>query len=161
MGCFNILNAAYDILFYNVRRKINCGNACYYSVKKLIIPSTFHWMLRVCNYIFYSTLNSSHLTLNCFLSILFLGVFATECCRSLPISSALPICMQQLENSWMDFHEIWYWEVLLKFVCTFQCWLKSDDNNGHFTWRPTHTLEYEINPAVLILWDGSIKIPFI
>jgi hypothetical protein len=45
--------------------------------------------------------------------------------------------MGQLESGWTDFHEIWYWEVLLKSVDTFQFWLKSDNNNVHFTWRPT------------------------
>jgi hypothetical protein len=43
----------------------------------------------------------------------------------------------------MDFHEIWHWEVLLKFVSTFQFWSKLDNNNGLFMWKPT---------GVSVLW---------
>jgi hypothetical protein len=43
------------------------------------------------------------------------------------------ICMKQPESSWMDFHEIWYLGVLLKFVSALQFWLKSDRYDGHFT----------------------------
>jgi hypothetical protein len=43
----------------------------------------------------------------------------------------------------MDFREIWYWAaVLLKFVYKFQFWLRSDNNNGHFIWRPTCVSAY-------------------
>jgi hypothetical protein len=35
----------------------------------------------------------------------------------------------------MYFHWIWNRGVLLNFIDTFQFWLKSDNNNGHFTWR--------------------------
>jgi hypothetical protein len=37
----------------------------------------------------------------------------------------------------MDFHEIWYWAVILKFVDTFQLWSKFSNNNKHFPQRPT------------------------
>jgi hypothetical protein len=37
----------------------------------------------------------------------------------------------------MDFYIIMYWNVSLKFVDIFQFWLKSDKNDGHFTWRLT------------------------
>jgi hypothetical protein len=47
-----------------------------------------------------------------------------------------PVYPSKLQNHWMDFHKIWYWGVLLKCICTFQFWLKSNNNNGHFTWWP-------------------------
>jgi hypothetical protein len=60
------------------------------------------------------------------------------CTRHTPASDVCPSAhMCQLDYCWMDFHEILYWGVSLKFVDKFQFWLKSDDNNGHFTWTPT------------------------
>jgi hypothetical protein len=45
-----------------------------------------------------------------------------------------PVCLikSDLENSWTGFHEVWYSEVLLQLVSTFQFWLESDNNNRHF-----------------------------
>jgi hypothetical protein len=37
----------------------------------------------------------------------------------------------------MCFRENQYCEILLKFIDTFLFWLKSDNNNGHFTLTPT------------------------
>jgi hypothetical protein len=37
----------------------------------------------------------------------------------------------------MDFHELWYWGVLIKFANIFQFWCRSGNNKRHFTWRPT------------------------
>jgi hypothetical protein len=50
-----------------------------------------------------------------------------------PIFAPFPLCMKQLENGETDFYEIQYLEVMLKFVETFQFWLKSGKKNGHFT----------------------------
>jgi hypothetical protein len=44
----------------------------------------------------------------------------------------LSVLLKQLENPWTDFHEILYFEVLLKFVDTTQFWLILN-NNGHWT----------------------------
>jgi hypothetical protein len=40
--------------------------------------------------------------------------------------------MEQFKNHKIDFHEIQYCGVILKFVNTFQFWLKSVNNNNHF-----------------------------
>jgi hypothetical protein len=40
--------------------------------------------------------------------------------------------MEHLGSHWTDFHEIWHLSIFRKFV------LKSDKNNGHFTWRPEY-----------------------
>jgi hypothetical protein len=55
---------------------------------------------------------------------------------------SLSICpsvhMEQLSFLWTDFHEIWYSNIIWKFVKRIQVSLKSDKNNRYFTWRPTH-----------------------
>ena len=43
--------------------------------------------------------------------------------------------MEQLGSHSMDFHEIWYSSIFWKYVQKIQVSLKSDKNNGHFTWR--------------------------
>lgn len=45
----------------------------------------------------------------------------------------LSLCMWQLKNDWLDFHEVWYWIDSLKFVDTFQFFTEVK----HFTWRST------------------------
>ena len=45
--------------------------------------------------------------------------------------------MEQLGYLWTDFHEIWY-EYFRKPVEKIQVSLKSDKNNGYFTWRPIY-----------------------
>jgi hypothetical protein len=45
--------------------------------------------------------------------------------------------MQTTNEQLTDFHEISYERIVLKTIRTFQILLKSDKNNGHFTWKPT------------------------
>lgn len=45
----------------------------------------------------------------------------------------LPICLLVATNNcWVDFHEVWYYGVLLKLVDTFQFGEKSDNCNRHY-----------------------------
>jgi hypothetical protein len=46
------------------------------------------------------------------------------------------LCVEQLGFHLMNFHEIWYFSILKKTVKKIQVSLKSDKNNGSFTWRP-------------------------
>jgi hypothetical protein len=68
--------------------------------------------------------------------------FVTRSCKNAPISFVLSVCpfvclsAYQLLNGEMDFHEMRYWRVVLKFYSLFQIWLKSVYSNGHFTWTP-------------------------
>lgn len=48
------------------------------------------------------------------------------------IASYVSLFMCQLDNSWTDYHEIWYWEVLLESVHKFQFRYKSDKNKETF-----------------------------
>ena len=47
-----------------------------------------------------------------------------------------PVPKEQLSSHWTDFHEFWYLSVFRKYVEEIEVSLKSDKNNGYFTWRP-------------------------
>ena len=46
--------------------------------------------------------------------------------------------MKQPGSHWTDFHEIWYLSIFRKSIEEIQVSLKSDNNNGCFTWRPIY-----------------------
>ena len=46
--------------------------------------------------------------------------------------------MEKISSHWMDFYQIWYLSIFWKSVEKIQVSLKSDKNNGHFTWWPIH-----------------------
>jgi hypothetical protein len=58
------------------------------------------------------------------------------------VSVCLSVCpsvrMEQLGTHWTDFHYIWHLSVFRKSVKKIQVSLKSDKNNGYFTWRPIY-----------------------
>ena len=56
------------------------------------------------------------------------------------LASSLPsVRMELLGPHRADFHEIWYLRIFFrKSVEQFQVSLKSDKNNGYFTWRPIY-----------------------
>ena len=63
--------------------------------------------------------------------------------------------VEQLGSPWTDFHEIWYLIIFRKLVEEIRVSLKSDMNNGYFTWRPIYIF---IIPRSFILrmrniWD--------
>jgi hypothetical protein len=58
-------------------------------------------------------------------------------CPSVRPSVCLSVRTGKLKNGWTDFHKVWYWGVLLKFVGAFQFCLTSISNNGHFILIPT------------------------
>jgi hypothetical protein len=49
--------------------------------------------------------------------------------------------MKQHDFHWKDFHKIWYYNIFPKPVEKIQFLLKSDKNNGYFTWRPMHSYD--------------------
>jgi len=49
------------------------------------------------------------------------------------------VCMEQLSSLWTVFCEIWYLSILRKSVEKIQVPLKSDKNNGYFTWKYIYT----------------------
>ena len=46
-----------------------------------------------------------------------------------------PVRLYERGHHWTDLREIWYGELLWKYVKKVQIWLKSGSNFGHFTWR--------------------------
>jgi len=52
------------------------------------------------------------------------------------------IRMEQLDVHWTDFCEIWYLSMFRISVDKIQVSLKSDKNNGHFTWRPIYIFDH-------------------
>jgi hypothetical protein len=62
---------------------------------------------------------------------------ASSCLSALRPSICLST-MQQLSSHWTDFYEIWYLRVFRKFIKKIQLSIKSDKNNGYFTWRPMY-----------------------
>jgi len=57
---------------------------------------------------------------------------------SVCLSNHPSVCMEQISSHWMNFYEIWYLIIFLKSVEKIQVSLKSDKNNGHFTWWSIH-----------------------
>jgi len=56
--------------------------------------------------------------------------------------------MEQLGSNCMDFHEILYLNIFRKPLEKNQFTLKPDKNNGYFTWRPMHILNFFIHGSV-------------
>ena len=62
-----------------------------------------------------------------------MSVCVTDC-----LSGGLSVRMEQLRFHWLDFHEIWYLDGFRECIEKIQVLLKSDMNNGYFTWRLFH-----------------------
>jgi len=54
------------------------------------------------------------------------------------LSVCLSFRMNQLVFHWTDFHKIWHLSIFRKSVEKFEVSLKSNKNNGYFTWSPTN-----------------------
>jgi hypothetical protein len=50
----------------------------------------------------------------------------------------LSVRIEQLGSHWTGFYEIWDFGIFRKYVEKTQVALKSDKNNGYFTWRPMY-----------------------
>ena len=48
----------------------------------------------------------------------------------------------ELGSHWTDFHEIWYVSIFRNFFEKNQVALRSDKNNGYFTWRPINIFDH-------------------
>jgi hypothetical protein len=72
---------------------------------------------------------------------LFLGAFAKSWKASC-LSVRLCLRAGQLGFHWTDFHEIWYLRTFRKFIEKIQVSLKSDKNNGYFTWIPIYIFNH-------------------
>jgi hypothetical protein len=68
----------------------------------------------------------------------------------LPLSR-LPVHVEQLGFHWTDFHEIWYLCIFRKSAKKIQVTIKSDKNNGYFTWG--RRCGYEYLAELLLAWE--------
>jgi len=50
--------------------------------------------------------------------------------------SFCPSARRERGYPWAEFHEVWCLSIFRKPAETIQAVLKSDKNNGYFTWRP-------------------------
>jgi len=66
----------------------------------------------------------------------FLGILQN--CQKEAVGFIMSVRVELLGSHWMDFYKIWYFRVFQKSVKKGQVLLKSDKNNGYFTWRPTY-----------------------
>jgi len=68
-----------------------------------------------------------------------------NCEKRLSASSCRSVCpsaCKQLSSHWTDFHEIWYLMIFRKYVKNINVSLKSDKNNGYFTWSPIYIFDH-------------------
>lgn len=81
---------------------------------------------------------------------------------ALACPSVRPSVVVELGFHWLDFREIWYWELLLKSVERVQVWLKSVRYIWHFTWRPNfyyYEIFYSLSHVaaqVIVKYKGNI-----
>jgi len=87
----------------------------------------------------------------------------------LSVSSCLWVCpsviMEQFGSQLMDFHEIWYLSIFRKSDEKIQVSVKSDKNNGYFTWRLTYIYDSKGEAVPLQAYtysgpEGSKKLRF-
>jgi hypothetical protein len=74
-----------------------------------------------------------------------LGAFAKL--REATVSSVMFVLhpsarMEKRGSHWTDFHEIWNLVIFRKSVEKIQVSLKSDKNDGYFTWRPLYIYDH-------------------
>jgi hypothetical protein len=63
-------------------------------------------------------------------------------------SSRMSICTGQLCSRFTDFREMLYWGFLLICEKQIHVWLKSDKNDGHFTWTHMQIYNFSLNSRV-------------
>lgn len=56
----------------------------------------------------------------------------------------MSVCMERICSYLTDFREMLYWGFLLTCEKQIHVWLKSDKNDGHFTWA--YMQIYDISP---------------
>jgi len=61
---------------------------------------------------------------------------------SVCLSIRLSVRMEHLGAHWENFHEILYLSTFRKSVQRIQVSLKSNKNNGYFTWRPIYIFDH-------------------
>ena len=71
-------------------------------------------------------------------------LLASECWSVHP-----SVHMEQLSFHYINFHEIWYQRIYRKFATKIEFSLKSDKNNGYFTWISMYIYDIELNSCTM------------
>ena len=62
------------------------------------------------------------------------------------ISIVMPVClfiwMEQLSPYLTEFYEIWYSSIFQKLTKKIQVSVKSEKNDGHYTWKPIYIFDH-------------------
>jgi hypothetical protein len=69
------------------------------------------------------------------------------------------ICMQKFENSWKNFHEIWFWEYSIQFDNTLKICLRWDKNYRRFqkelrVFLPEKLTEWVLPSLEILTWES-------
>jgi len=85
---------------------------------------------------------------------LFLGAFLKLWKSTIRyVMSASPFDrMERLGSNWTDFHDILYSGIFLKSIWKVQFWLKSEKNNGYFTWVTSTLHDYLCTFLIISGW---------
>ena len=67
------------------------------------------------------------------------------------MSVRLSVRTERIDFKWTDFHEIWNLSIFRKFVTKIKVSLKSDKNNGYFTWRRIYFLLHLVH--IFLVWE--------
>ena len=141
MSIVYLVNSAVCFWSCAVKVRLKCRGSSYslcYSVISNSIALWFQTPAFKCDCI-----QTIYLQKKLYILLVFLGAFAKL--RKVTISFIMPgllfVCMEQLCSHWIDFYEIWYLRIFWKSVERIQVWLKSDKNNGQFTWRPMYSYD--------------------
>lgn len=100
------------------------------------------------------------LTLNKHLLYLNMYTILRSICKNCFIN--LSICIEQFKTSWTNFHQIWYYNILVKFVDTF--WFSIKLHGNGWLRNPRITLVYMVTSRIHSqshnhMWESSMKTP--
>ena len=121
--------------FWQYYACIFCTHYCIFLSVHLFL---FHCVFAFIIVIFYFMFFLQHLIAceKVHLCCLIFRPFTQYCGKGLLASSCLSASMEQLHCYWTDFHKILLSIIFRKCAEKIRVSLKSDENKGHFTWRP-------------------------
>ena len=80
--------------------------------------------------------------MQCASAVLYRHLWPAKSAISFVMSVRLSVRIEQLGCHWTDFHEISYLKIFRKSVEEIQVSLKSEKNNGYFTWRSMYNVDH-------------------
>ena len=119
------------------RWKRDINSKCFHSSARLDDVKIWNYLILIATDVKIKFSFSCNTLNNKFYFATFLGAFwkLWKCPLASPCMPACPHGTTRPPPHWMDFHEMWHLSVFLKSVKKIKLSLKSDRNNGSFTWR--------------------------